>query len=291
MTIPEEELLALSNSELIKKYGVSERTIRRYRNKVKERIPERSFIIPDLHIPYHCNKYLSLVFKVLKELNPQEVVLLGDVGDFYSVNSHGNTKGELRNLNKEIGQVQGFLKKLREIIPDAKLVYIEGNHEDRLQRYILKEASMFDGIVSFEGLLKLKECGVDEFVSYEPEQSYDILGAGQIFARHTPLSVSQNSARLSLTKSFCSLLYGHIHRIEEAHCTSLNGEDMVAQSVGWGGDSKHPIFGYVKGHHQWQQGFGVVTKFGDTLFTNIYQVKETANGEKAIIFNNKLFTS
>jgi hypothetical protein len=55
------------------------------------------------------------------------------------------------------------------------------------------------------------------------------------------------------------VVYGHIHRIEESHIVGLDGTNHVAFSVGWLGDKrKDKIFNYVKGHWQWQLGFGLV---------------------------------
>ena len=75
-------------------------------------------------------------------------------------------------------------------------------------------------------------------------------------ARHEPLS---SSAKATASKALCSLVYGHIHRIEESHIVGLDGTNHVCFSVGWLGDKrKDKIFDYVKGHWQWQMGFGLV---------------------------------
>jgi hypothetical protein len=66
-----------------------------------------------------------------------------------------------------------------------------------------------------------------------------------------------------------NVVYGHIHRIEKAYVVGLDESEYVNFSCGWLGDKrKTDVFGYVKGHHQWQLGFALV--YVDAKTGNFY---------------------
>ena len=50
---------------------------------------KKALIIPDCHIPYEDKRAYDLMLEVAKDVDPDEIVILGDYADFYAVNSHG----------------------------------------------------------------------------------------------------------------------------------------------------------------------------------------------------------
>lgn len=212
-------------------------------------------IIPDCHIPYHHIKAYKLVMTVLQDLQPSEIVILGDYADFYSVSSYAKDPRILAHLQSEIEATNKELDNLDKMFPRAKKVFIEGNHEYRLERYVFDKCPALFGITEIRYLLKIDSRYNWKFIPYGPNQAYTILGSF-LTARHEPLA---SSAKTTASRALCSLVYGHIHRIEESHLVGLDGTNHVCFSVGWLGDKKmDKIFDYVKGHHQWQLGFGLV---------------------------------
>lgn len=221
---------------------------------------------------------------VAKDLKPKEVVILGDYADFYSVSSHTKDPRIANMLKDEIIDVLFGLEELDKLFPDAKKVFIEGNHEFRLERYICDRAPGLFNVTDTRYLLELNDRPNWKFIPYGPNQSYSVLGS-KLFARHEPLG---NTAKLTATRALCSLVYGHIHRIEESHLVGLDGTNHVCFSVGWLGDKrKDKIFDYVKGHHQWQLGFGVVFVDSDTGY--FYHHKIHILDNYTCFFNGKLY--
>jgi UDP-2,3-diacylglucosamine pyrophosphatase LpxH len=219
-------------------------------------------IIPDTHRPYHDKKAYALMIRIFKDIVEKykmiadfEIYILGDYADFYSVSSHMKDPRVLTMLQDEIADVLAGLDELDYLFPFAKKVYIEGNHEYRLERYLCDKAPALFGITSTYHLLRFEVRPNWQFVKYSPNQQIEV-GGSKLKARHEPLS---SSAKATASKALCSLVYGHIHRIEESHIVGLDGSNHVCFSVGWLGDKrKDEIFGFVKGHHQWQLGFGIV---------------------------------
>lgn len=212
-------------------------------------------LIPDSHVPYHDIKAYNLMLEVAKDVGVNEIYILGDYADFYAVSMHGKDPSVAALLIDEIADVLKLLNEIDVNFKGAKKYYIQGNHEWRLERYLNEQAAALFGITSTEHLLEINRRPNWTFVNYGPNQSIKV-GGSYLYARHEPLA---SSAKATASKALCSLVYGHIHRIEESHLVGLDGTNHVIFSVGWLGDKRQDkIYGYVKSHHQWQLGFGLV---------------------------------
>lgn len=196
------------------------------------------------------------MLKVAQDLRPDEIVLLGDYADFYALHQHGPKDPQLlHTLKDEVEDVNKGLDEIDKLFPRAKKKFIAGNHEFRFERYIQNKCPELFGVTDCEFLFKLHTRPGWTWIPYGPNQRTKVLNS-KLWARHEPLG---NSAKLTASKALSSLVYGHIHRIEESHIVGLDGTNHVCFSVGWLGDkSKEKVFGYVKGHFQWQLGFGLV---------------------------------
>ena len=188
-------------------------------------------------------------------LGVDEVLILGDYADFYSVSSHQKDPRVFGMLTDEIADVLVGLDQINQVFPKAHKVFLQGNHEFRLERYLIDKAPALFGVTETRNILGFDRMPNWTYIPYGPNQSYSVLGS-HLRARHEPLA---NNAKLTATKAMCSLVYGHIHRIEESHIVGMDGTNHVAFSVGWLGDKRQDkIYSYVKNHHQWQLGFGLV---------------------------------
>lgn len=219
--------------------------------------PALSLIIPDCHIPYHDRKAFKLLKKVILDLKKQidELVILGDFVDFYWVSSHQKDPRVLLTLMDEVEEANQILDWIDEHLPQTKKVFLEGNHETRLERYLLQSAPALFGVTESRTLLKLNLRPNWQFVPFGPNQRHQVLGSSLI-ARHCPPA---NNPKLCAQRAGCSLIYGHIHRSEFGSAVALSGQQSVAFSPGWLGNRKaDQVFDYVQSHHQWQLGFGLV---------------------------------
>lgn len=225
-----------------------------------------ALVIPDCHIPYHDEKAYQLMIDVAKDLNPDEIVILGDYADFYAINSHGKKPDMTHLLQEEVTAVVEKLIQLKKLFPDAKRVYIEGNHEYRLGRYVASKCPDLYGVVDVRSILELNILGFD-FVPYTPNQQYKILGS-KLVARHEPLAGGKHVAQNTVEKAMSSVIFGHTHRIQEAQVVTMDGHNYRGISSGWLGDKESPVMQYVKSHHQWAQGFSVVRVLEDGTWFN-----------------------
>lgn len=248
-------------------------------------------LIPDTHRPYHDRRAYALMIRAFQDIVKKyweiadfEIYILGDYADFYCVSSHPKDPRNQSMLQDEIEDVLVGLDELDTLFPFAKKTFIEGNHEFRLERYLCDKAPALFGITSTEHVLRINLRPNWSFVRYNPNQQVKIAGSA-LTARHEPLS---SSAKATAAKAICSLVYGHIHRIEESHIVGLDGTNHVCFSVGWLGDKRNDkVFGYVKGHQQWQMGFGVV--FVDTETNYFYHQKAHILDNYSCLVGGKIY--
>lgn len=244
---------------------------------------KKALIIPDCHIPFHNKKAYELMLKVAKDFKPDEIVILGDFADFFAVNSHGkNPKLHLYSLlSREVDEVKKELSRLDRLFPRARKIFIEGNHEDRLTRFIANKAYELFGTLQLLDLLELRSRPRWTFIPYQPRQLYKILGS-KLNARHKPFGPN---ARTSATKGMCNLIFGHTHQIQEWQVVSADGSAYRAMSCGWLGDHAKQAFSYVD-HCQWQHGFGLVyvQPNGNFHFQTVHIINYKC------VFNGKLYS-
>ena len=103
-----------------------------------------TLIIPDVQYPYHDSLLLSKLIKVAKDHQPDQIVQIGDGIDFPQVSQWSKgTAGEYADtLQEHINGYQGeFLTPLRDAAANAKIVWLEGNHDLRLREFVRKYAA------------------------------------------------------------------------------------------------------------------------------------------------------
>ena len=113
----------------------------------------------DIHIPFQDNKAVEAFKSYCKEIQPSAIVLNGDVLDFYKLSRF--VKGEGRNPYEEISECQELLKSLKEACPNSDIYYVIGNHETRLETYVLNNAPHLASLVEdVFTIIKTKDIGV-----------------------------------------------------------------------------------------------------------------------------------
>ena len=131
---------------------------------------EKILFIPDCHVPYHDKDAFNLMLKAGKIFKPDHAIILGDYADFQGVSSHSKDPNRALKLKEEIDAVKEALDQV--VALGAKNnVFVAGNHEDRLERYLRDEAPELFNFISIPKILELKEKGF----SYTPyKQAYKI---------------------------------------------------------------------------------------------------------------------
>jgi hypothetical protein len=180
-------------------------------------------ILGDYQIPFHEVKLHRLSCAYVRERQPRRIVLIGDIIDFPSVSRFPRNPYHDADVQKSLDAAYGVISDLRDACPDAEMVFLPGNHEERLQRYVIANAGELHGVhrvgeitpvLTIQHLLRLEELGVrwvaDEFGEWP--QSRIMLcpkfaaGHGWIVRRG-----AGNSVRAIIDKLGYSFIMGHVH--------------------------------------------------------------------------------
>jgi len=213
---------------------------------------QKVLIIPDCHVPYHNKKAWNLVLQVAKKWKPDMCVLMGDWVDFYSISSHQKTLKK-RDFKREITSANKELDKLDTILGNrTKKVYIEGNHENRLDRYLMDKAPDLLDFVKTKELLQLEPRGW-KHIPYKMD-----FKIGDLYLTHDIGVAGKNAAFRAADAYQANIITGHTHRMVYVGQGNVRGKSFISASFGWLGDHRQAEYMYrVKAARDWVLGFGV----------------------------------
>lgn len=227
--------------------------------------------ISDLHVPYHNMKFINLWIEFLKDFQPDKIVLNGDIVDFYDLSYFDKNPKRVGVLQKELDVVNGILMLIRLACPKSEIVYVEGNHEDRLRKFIWKNPSISSlRDLKLERLLRFGDVGNIRLV-----EDFDVRGMkfthGGLVRKH-----SSYSAKAEYDHHLQSGASGHTHRLG-IYNKSTGGRTDEWVETGCG-CLLNPE--YIKGCPDWQNGFLITHIVGDKIFNQL--IKSIDNSFVAI---------
>ena len=122
----------------------------------------KTLVISDLHFPYQDNKAITAALKYGLKEQVNCVLILGDLLDFAGISRHERDWRQ-RTVFEEFEAVRNFLKTLRDKFPNAKIVFKEGNHDERWEKWLyVKAPELFDDPeYKLEVRLRLGELKID----------------------------------------------------------------------------------------------------------------------------------
>lgn len=182
-------------------------------------------VISDIHFPYQDDKAIKAALDFIKTNPVDTIILNGDILDFYDVSSFDKDPDRINSLQKEIDMAQKFFKKLRTIKPDARIVFIKGNHSSRLERYLKKHPELY----SLNALKLPNLLGLDKF-NIEYSDKGIKLGNLKIIHGDIVRKYSGYSARAEMEKHDCSGISGHVHRLAIYYKRTPTRDLMWAES-------------------------------------------------------------
>lgn len=240
----------------------------------------RQIWIPDTHVPFHDKRALGLLHKVAASFKPHETVILGDFGDFYSVSSHSKDPRKERSLLREVDAVLAELAKIEQW-SSTRRVYVCGNHEQRLERYLADKAPEL-----YESLLLPDVLGLGSRWEWVPYRQHTKIG--KVYATHdtgTAGAVAHTKAHADFQDN---IVIGHTHRLAYSVVGNAKGKPHVAAMFGWLGDRTQADYMHtIKARRDWALGFGLGyrTPDGTTYLTPVPIVNYTCLVEGKLFKN------
>jgi len=215
-------------------------------------------VFNDVHFPFQDETCLSLMMQLGRKIKPDGYVILGDLVDFYTLSSFDQDPERAGTLQVELDMAMDFLGKLSKQNPRSRIVYVEGNHEKRLQKSIWKKPQYYSlRALTVPALLELPRMGIQYQGARGKRAARFKLGDlflyhGSIVRKH-----SGYSAKGMYDKHGVSLMCGHTHRdgkytirTEDGHFAAWENYCMCSL------DPEYVDFA------NWTQGFSVVTLKG-----------------------------
>lgn len=179
--------------------------------------PERWVIVGDTQVPFHDPRAVELAAQIIEEVNPDHLVYNGDMIDFWSISKHQPKRSEILeslSLQEEIDRTIVIQDKLRRgVSRKTKLHNIDGNHEDRLERFLgYGEAKILGSLRSLhmDGVFHYKDRG---FSSYHP-YGEGIWITDNLFVYHGQFvsPVPGSSVKKEIDAIGASVIMNHVHR-------------------------------------------------------------------------------
>jgi predicted phosphodiesterase len=216
--------------------------------------PGRWLILSDVHIPFHDSTVIKCAIERAREVGVVGVLLNGDILDSHELSDFDREPDAVRYVQEREYGLQ-FLGWLRGQLPSAALVYKEGNHEERLKRYIIKRAPALFGLeaVTLPALLDFKRFGV-EWVDRKRIVQFGHLAVVHGHEFKSGISAPVNPARGFFLRAKECVLGGHHHQTSEHHEPSLSGRPLAAWSTGCC-CGLNPQYMPV---NKWNHGFAIV---------------------------------
>jgi hypothetical protein len=181
-------------------------------------------------------------------LEPDVLFLGGDEIDFFQISKFNPDPERLHQLQDDIDYTYDLLKKYRKAAGErCRIIYLQGNHEERLQSYTWRHAQAFS---SLRSLRVPKLLGLDDF-GMEWVESGFLEYKGMIFKHGNSVRGRAGySATAEMDRFWRSGISGHTHRLAHIAKTVHKGSaEWVEAGCGC------ELLDYIKGGPgDWRQG-------------------------------------
>ena len=232
----------------------------------------KGVFLSDVHMPENIN--LKPIFKYLEDLKPEMIILGGDILD--AKDMHGIDSFKVTQFNKswyerDVKLLKDFLEKIYGIVPKAKIIYLEGNHEERYSRIMRKYPDTFKG--DFDFARDAKPAGMDlKWIPYGGYNSFYRLG-DSIFL-HGTIYPDSHSKRYALDHTPYKCFYGHLHHFQ-AYTTRKSLATMSPRYAVTCGCLSETTPEWKKGApNQWINGFMSFTMTGKTVIPTVHLIEK-----------------
>jgi predicted phosphodiesterase len=196
---------------------------------------QRVLRLSDIHYPFHDVRALDAAINYGVNLDPTVLLLAGDIVDLPDFSKH--PKLNRRSfLEREMTIVVQQLDQFRQAFPKARIVWMEGNHEQRLKKYVIEKAPELAGVplMDVPGFVRLyggpsamdrvewvDDCRTVRTGNLAHLHGHEFRGGGGV-----------NPARWLYLRTGESAMVGHFHRTSEHSEPTLGGKQIGSWSTG-----------------------------------------------------------
>lgn len=214
--------------------------------------------LSDIHVPYHDLRSVSYACEFIRNFKPDAIYLIGDIVDFYSLSKYDKDPKRLLTLQDDIDQTVEVLSAIRESAADTPIFFRSGNHEHRLDKYLVSHPEISQlRAMRLSQLLEFDRLSITEIGYTENHELHGLqVEHGDIVRKR-----SGSTAGGMLDKRWKSGISGHTHRMGIHYVSNASGNYFWVENGCMCSLSPH----YLIGRPDWQQGFTLISKIDDTL--------------------------
>ena len=239
-------------------------------------------IANDVHGAMMDRQAVDAFLADLKDWDPDEIVLNGDIVECGGFLAAHHTLGYVAQTEyswqDDIAAGNWFLDEIQKAAPRATIHFIEGNHEDRVERWIVdqtmrhgRDSEFLRTLIGPDILLRVKERGI----IYHRRGAHEIEGLppgwiklGKIFFVHE-LGGGKNAASAAAARTAGNVVFAHTHQSDESTLV-LPGVGLVKA---WNPGClcvRQPLWRHSNPTN-WSHGYGVqfIAPSGEFLHLNI----------------------
>jgi len=271
----------LNNREIARIVGCSEKTVSRYAGSFADRCKfktaadgdpfqiQKTILLPDIHYPHYDLKVMDAVGEFMMDYDPDEVVYMGDQLSLDCISGWNRNKPLLKEGQRLIRDFNNFNKdvlKVHENItrPDARRVFMIGNHEQRLQWYIEAHPEL-EEMIEIDRNLKLQDRG------YQVIPFNAIYNIGKLRVIHGYYWNKYHAAK-TLEAFEGNVVYSHVHNPQ------MYAKVSPVDRKGYHTATSLPCLCNIQPDYKknapnfWINGFGVVEHLPASGYFNIYTI-------------------
>lgn len=227
-----------------------------------------SIVFPDLHLGSHDSAALRVALRAAERAEPDEVIILGDWLDAHDWSAHpASDRRELRaaTYGEEVESCRAVLEFLEALPSVRRVVYVEGNHEHRVERWATTQRgpwlSVVDGLLPRAALSRGRAKDFRWIPYKSPGEPSHYEAAPGLIAVHG-WSTAKHAAAAHLGRAHgLSVIHGHTHR-RQVHTLRhpVTGEVIEGHSSGCLAQLQ-PL--WVNGPTAWVHGYAMIQRRGD----------------------------
>lgn len=184
-------------------------------------------------VEFHSEKAIDIALQIVnyahEEFGVDTIVNLGDTLDLPAQSRHHQEIAFQNSTNLAIQRGYEYLAAQRATCPDAEIVFLEGNHDCRIYKYLsenapavamMRRAGDTDWPVnSLPHLLRMDELGIN-YASGYPAGEYWLNENLRCIHGDRVNSSGSTAMKYINSNHHVSVIYGHIHRIEMLYHTN-----------------------------------------------------------------------
>jgi len=180
----------------------------------------KGVFLSDIHLPFEIN--LSGIMKYIKDFKPDQIILGGDIIDAANTfGIDGWTADKVQSdglpaFTRDVKLLRKLLSSLQKVAPKARIVYLEGNHEERYRRPLSRYPELLQGKFDL-----VKESGFNgKWIPYGDYDSF--YKVGDCLFTHGTIYPDAHAKKMAMAYLPNKVVYGHIHDFQSY--TTHNGD-------------------------------------------------------------------